>query len=88
VFEREANIGGKLVNAVSRERLDAAVLLKEIERTQSVGIEFKLNTNVDNVLYEKLKKELSITEKMIRLSIGVENYEDIIFDINQALESA
>ncbi|MBP6532520.1 MAG: cystathionine gamma-synthase family protein [Bacteroidia bacterium] len=35
---------------------------------------------------DKLKKELSITEKMIRLSIGVENYEDIIFDINQALE--
>ena len=35
---------------------------------------------------DKLKKELSITEKMIRLSIGVENYEDIIFDIEQALE--
>lgn len=35
----------------------------------------------------KLKKELSITEKMIRLSIGVENYEDIIYDIRQALDS-
>ena len=35
-----------------------------------------------------LKKELSITEKMIRLSIGVENYEDIIFDIGQALEAS
>lgn len=34
----------------------------------------------------ELKKELSITEKMIRLSIGVENHEDIIFDIRQALE--
>jgi methionine-gamma-lyase len=34
----------------------------------------------------ELKKLLSISEKMIRLSIGVENYEDIIFDINQALE--
>ncbi|MBS1764742.1 MAG: cystathionine gamma-synthase family protein [Bacteroidetes bacterium] len=33
-----------------------------------------------------LRKELSITEKMIRLSTGVENYEDIIFDLNQALE--
>lgn len=32
-----------------------------------------------------LRKTLSITEKMIRLSIGVENYEDIIYDINQAL---
>lgn len=33
-----------------------------------------------------LRNELSITEKMIRLSIGVEHYEDIIQDIAQALE--
>lgn len=33
-----------------------------------------------------LRKELSITEKMVRISIGVENFEDIIYDINQALE--
>jgi methionine-gamma-lyase len=32
------------------------------------------------------RKELRITEKMVRLSIGVENYNDIIHDINQALE--
>ncbi len=32
-----------------------------------------------------LKQELLITEKMVRLSIGVENYEDLIFDIEQAL---
>ncbi len=31
------------------------------------------------------KQKLSITEKMIRLSIGVENYNDIIGDIDQAL---
>ncbi len=34
-----------------------------------------------------LKKELSITEKMIRLSIGVEYYEDIMYDLEQALNS-
>jgi len=33
----------------------------------------------------QLRKELSITEKMVRLSVGVENYEDIIYDIDQAL---
>jgi methionine-gamma-lyase len=32
------------------------------------------------------KAKFSITEKMIRLSIGVENHEDIINDIKQALE--
>ena len=37
---------------------------------------------------EQSKKELSITEKMVRLSIGVENYNDIIWDIDQALAVA
>lgn len=32
------------------------------------------------------RKEISITEKLIRLSIGVENFEDLIWDINQALD--
>ena len=32
------------------------------------------------------KKEMMITEKLIRLSIGVENYKDLIWDIGQALD--
>jgi methionine-gamma-lyase len=32
------------------------------------------------------KQELHISPKMVRLSIGVENYKDIIWDIEQALE--
>jgi len=32
------------------------------------------------------RKEMSVTEKLIRLSIGVENYNDIIWDIKQALD--
>jgi len=41
-------------------------------------------THVD--VDETLKAELSITDKMIRLSIGEEHYEDIIKDIKQALD--
>jgi methionine-gamma-lyase len=33
------------------------------------------------------KDNLGLTESMIRLSIGVENYKDLIWDIGQALES-
>ena len=33
-----------------------------------------------------LKNELGLTEKMIRLSVGVENVEDIWSDLNQALD--
>ena len=40
------------------------------------------HADVDN----DLKNKLSITEKMIRLSIGVEHYKDIIYDIKQALD--
>jgi methionine-gamma-lyase len=33
------------------------------------------------------KEAMNITEKLVRLSIGVENYADLISDLNQALES-
>jgi methionine-gamma-lyase len=36
---------------------------------------------------DELKKKMNITEKMIRLSVGVEHYEDIIDDIEQSLKS-
>lgn len=52
--------------------------------TESLAEHPATMTHVD--VDEALKKELSITEKMIRLSIGVENYEDIIFDIERALD--
>lgn len=32
------------------------------------------------------KIEMKISDKLIRLSIGVENYQDLIWDLNQALE--
>lgn len=34
------------------------------------------------------REEMGITDKMIRLSVGVEHYEDIIWDLQQALEKA
>jgi len=40
------------------------------------------HVDVDN----DVKERLSITEKLVRLSVGVENYKDIIWDVEQALE--
>ncbi|MDR1453350.1 MAG: FAD-dependent oxidoreductase, partial [Candidatus Margulisbacteria bacterium] len=57
VYEKDAQIGGKLFHAVSRERLNFEILQKELKRLQSVGIEFKINTPVDQKLYKKLKKD-------------------------------
>ncbi|MDR2431414.1 MAG: FAD-dependent oxidoreductase [Candidatus Margulisbacteria bacterium] len=56
VYERDAKIGGKLFNAVSRERLDGEALQKELDRIKSIGIEFKTKTAVDKKLCQKLKK--------------------------------
>lgn len=51
--------------------------------TESLAEHPATMTHVD--VDSDLKQELGITEKMIRLSIGVENDEDLIFDIEQAL---
>jgi methionine-gamma-lyase len=53
--------------------------------TESLAEHPATMTHVD--VGENHKKELSISEKMVRLSIGVENYHDIIWDINQALST-
>lgn len=51
--------------------------------TESLAEHPATMTHVD--VDKDLRNNLSITEKMIRLSIGVEHYEDIISDINFAL---
>jgi len=37
---------------------------------------------------KELRDQMNITDKMVRLSIGVEHYDDLIADIGQALEGA
>jgi methionine-gamma-lyase len=69
--------------------LDGLKLIKlavSLGSTESLAEHPATMTHVD--VDPEHRKELSITEKMIRLSIGVENYNDIIYDINQALEIA
>jgi methionine-gamma-lyase len=67
--------------------LNALRLIKlavSLGSTESLAEHPATMTHVDVDIAERT--ELSITEKMIRLSIGVENYEDIIYDIHQALD--
>ena len=37
---------------------------------------------------EEIRKKVGITDGLIRLSIGIENIEDILADIEQAIEKA
>lgn len=68
--------------------LNALKLIKlavSLGGTESLAEHPATMTHVD--VDANLRKELGITEKMIRLSIGVEYYEDIIYDLQQALNS-
>lgn len=67
--------------------LNALQLIKlavSLGSTESLAEHPATMTHID--VDTELRKRLSITERMIRLSIGVENDEDIISDIKQALE--
>lgn len=66
--------------------LNALKLIKlavSLGSTESLAEHPATMTHADVAPDEKI--QLHITEKMIRLSIGVENYRDIIHDIEQAL---
>ncbi|MCF8429978.1 MAG: PLP-dependent transferase, partial [Bacteroidia bacterium] len=75
-FEKEAFV---FLNSLKLIKLAVS-----LGSTESLAEHPATMTHVDVDL--ALRNELSITEKMIRLSVGVENFEDIIFDINQALD--
>ena len=68
--------------------LNALQLIKlavSLGSTESLAEHPATMTHVD--VEPALKQELGISEKMVRLSIGVEHYTDIINDIAQALEN-
>ncbi len=67
--------------------LNALKLIKlavSLGGTESLAEHPATMTHVD--VDEQLRAELSVTEKMVRLSVGIENHEDIIEDLRQALD--
>ncbi len=95
IFKRQCLSNGAMISfdVVGGEKqafkfLNSLKLIKlavSLGSTESLAEHPATMTHVD--VGETHKKELSITEKMVRLSIGVENYSDIIWDISQALNS-
>lgn len=68
--------------------LNALKLMKlavSLGSTESLAEHPATMTHADVSAEEKAK--INITEKLVRLSIGVEHYEDLIWDIEQALET-
>jgi len=68
--------------------LDSLKLIKlavSLGGTESLAEHPQTMTHADVPMEDK--KIMHITEKLIRLSVGVEHYEDLISDIGQALEA-
>ncbi len=77
-------IGGEKEAFMFLNNLKLIKLAVSLGSTESLAEHPATMTHVD--IDEAEKIELHITDKMIRLSIGVEHYEDLIADIAQALE--
>lgn len=68
--------------------LDSLKLIKlavSLGGTESLAEHPQTMTHAD--VDQEAKKHMNITEKLVRLSIGVENYNDLISDIGQSLDA-
>jgi len=57
VYDRSTTAGGKLSQAIPRDRLPIDVVETEIERIRRVGVELKLGVTVDRELFDRLRAE-------------------------------
>jgi methionine-gamma-lyase len=94
ILKRQCNSNGAMIAFdVKGGEIEAFTVLNSMKliklavslgSTESLAEHPATMTHVDVDI--ALRKRLNITEKMVRLSIGVENYKDIIYDLEQALE--
>ncbi|MFM7681841.1 MAG: cystathionine gamma-synthase family protein [Bacteroidota bacterium] len=94
IFERQFTSGGAMISfdIIGGEEqaftfLDSLKLIKlavSLGGTESLAEHPQTMTHADVPFADK--ERMNITEKLVRLSIGVENYEDLIADISQALD--
>jgi methionine-gamma-lyase len=79
-------IGGEKEAFAFLNNLKLIKLAVSLGSTESLAEHPATMTHVG--IEEQHRAEMGITQKMIRLSIGVEHYDDIIWDIDQAFQSA
>ena len=94
ILKRQCLSNGAMISfdirGTEKEAFKFLNALKLIKRAVSLGSTESLAEHPATMTHSDVnaetKKELSISEKMIRLSIGVENSDDIIADLEQALQ--
>lgn len=78
--------GGEAEAFIVLDHLQLIKLAVSLGGTESLAQHPFTMTHAD--VPQDVKNEMALTEKMIRLSVGVEFHEDIIADLQQALEHA
>jgi len=77
--------GGEKEAFIFLNSLKLIKLAVSLGSTESLAEHPATMTHVD--IDSDVKEMLSITDKLVRLSVGVENSKDIIWDVEQALET-
>jgi methionine-gamma-lyase len=77
--------GGEKEAFIFLNSLKLIKLAVSLGSTESLAEHPATMTHVD--IDADVRQKLSITDKLVRLSVGVENFKDIIWDVEQALEA-
>ena len=75
VYERERDIGGKLIHNVPDSRLPYSEVEKDLKRIRSIGISFITETEVDSELFKKLMKSYNF----LIIAVGAQRPKTIGF---------
>lgn len=95
VNRRQAKNGGAMISFELRDNYDIERFfesLKLITLAESLGGVESLvchpSTMTHASIPEEIRKKVGITDGLIRLSIGIENIDDILADLKQAIDAA
>lgn len=75
VYEKEPDIGGKLVHNVPESRLPHSEVAKDLSRIRSLGIRFITETEIDSRSFQELKKRYDV----LILAVGAQRPKTIGF---------
>jgi putative selenate reductase len=56
LYERDAELGGKLFSVIPHDRLNKDIVRKEIDRLLDLGVEARTGTRIDRPLFEDLRR--------------------------------
>lgn len=95
VNKKQAKNGGAMLSFELKENYDIGVFFESVELimlAESLGGAESLVCHPSSMTHasipEDIRKKVGITDGLIRLSVGIEDIEDILADLSQAIEKS